>query len=158
MEEEYTDRSEEEACRCTEGGDTELLSSLAVAFIVVVGLLVLGGVLLLAMARRMWRRRVAEAVEESRSGEGLLQTRELLETWEGRRRSLPPPYSPTKPPTPPPSYPSLPSPHQPSYQELVHLLHHHLLQQAPGAVHLLHLLQEDPAALARDLAASQGST
>ena len=156
----------EDECSCPGGGEgggekAELLSSLAIAFIVVVGLLLLGGILLIGLARRFWKRKVAEAVEESRGSESFLETRDFELAREERRRDLPPPYSPVKPPSPmmlPPAYeasnvaqPSTAS-HQPSYQELIEALHQQLMLQGPGAVHLLHLLQRDPNVLARHLA------
>jgi hypothetical protein len=135
----------EVGCTCREG-DSQLLSSLAVAFIVVVGLLAAGALLLLWLARRLWRRRVAE-VAEGAGDEGLLHRMAGIEET-GRRASLPPPYSPCKPPSPPPY-----SPPAPSYLQLLADLQQQLEQQGPGAVHLVHLLQEDPAALTRDRAA-----
>ena len=153
-------------CSCPGGGKVsgegaDLLSSLAIAFIVVVGLLLVGGILLIGLARRFWKRKVAEAVEESRGSESFLETRDFELAREERRRDLPPPYSPVKPPSPmmlPPAYeaPNIGQPntssHQPSYQELIEALHQQLLLQGPGAVHLLHLLQTDPKILARHLA------
>jgi len=157
---------EADECTCAGGGEVagegaDLLSSLAIAFIVVVGLLLIGGILLIGLARRFWKRKVAEAVEESRGSESFLETRDFELAREERRRDLPPPYSPVKPPSPmmlPPAYeePNLGQPttssHQPSYQELIEALHQQLLLQGPGAVHLLHLLQTDPNILARHLA------
>ena len=154
-------------CTCAGEGEVsgdgaELLSSLAVAFIVVVGLLLIGGILLIGLARRFWKRKVAEAVEESRGSESFLETRDFELAREERRRDLPPPYSPVKPPSPmmlPPAYeePNIgqqtTNSQQPSYQELIEALHQQLLLQGPGAVHLLHLLQTDPNTLARHLAA-----
>merc|ERR1712211_53214 len=132
-------------CTCDEGGEgAELLSGLAIAFIVVVGLLVIGGVLLIGLARRFWNRKVAEAVEESRGSESFLESRDFELAREERRRDLPP-YSPIKPPSPlimlPPAYEesntwdSTTSNTQPSYQELIESLHQQLLLQGPGAVH-----------------------
>ena len=154
-------------CTCDEGGEgADLLSSLAIAFIVVVGLLVIGGVLLIGLARRFWKRKVAEAVEESRGSESFLESRDFELAREERRRDLPPPYSPIKPPSPlimlPPAYEeshtttTTISNTQPSYQELIESLHQQLLLQGPGAVHLLHLLQTDPDKIARQLAQEGG--
>ena len=156
---------ETEECTCmgdVAGEGADLLSSLAIAFIVVVGLLLVGGILLIGLARRFWKRKVAEAVEESRGSESFLETRDFELAREDRRRDLPPPYSPVKPPSPmmlPPAYEepnvgqqATTSSHQPSYQELIEALHQQLLLQGPGAVHLLHLLQTDPNILARHLA------
>jgi len=155
---------ETEECTCmgdVAGEGADLLSSLAIAFIVVVGLLLIGGILLIGLARRFWKRKVAEAVEESRGSESFLETRDFELAREDRRRDLPPPYSPVKPPSPmmlPPAYEepnvgqATTSSHQPSYQELIEALHQQLLLQGPGAVHLLHLLQTDPNILARHLA------
>merc|ERR1712061_832112 len=99
---------EADECTCDGGEKAELLSSLAIAFIVVVGLLLLGGVLLIGLARRFWKRKVAEAVEESRGSESFLESRDFELAREERRRDLPPPYSPVKPPSPlimlPPAY------------------------------------------------------
>merc|ERR1712004_130918 len=99
----------------------------------VVGLLVIGGVLLIGLARRFWKRKVAEAVEESRGSESFLESRDFELAREERRRDLPP-----------------------SYQELIESLHQQLLLQGPGAVHLLHLLQTDPDKIARQLAQEGG--
>merc|ERR1712216_524712 len=95
--------------------------------------------------------------------ESFLETRDFELAREERRRDLPPPYSPVKPPSPmmmlPPAYdePNIgqhptSNSQQPSYQELIEALHQQLLLQGPGAVHLLHLLQTDPNILARHLA------
>merc|ERR1712032_1530710 len=153
---------EADECTCAGGGEVagegaDLLSSLAIAFIVVVGLLLIDGILLIGLARRFWKRKV----EESRGSESFLETRDFELAREERRRDLPPPYSPVKPPSPmmlPPAYeePNLGQPttssNQPSYQELIEALHQQLLLQGPGAVHLLHLLQTDQNILARHLA------
>merc|ERR1712032_1166549 len=76
---------EADECTCAGGGEVagegaDLLSSLAIAFIVVVGLLLIGGILLIGLARRFWKRKVAEAVEESRGSESFLETRDYFVT------------------------------------------------------------------------------
>merc|ERR1712004_32957 len=114
----------------------------------VVGLLVIGGVLLIGLARRFWKRKVAEAVEESRGSESFLESRDFELAREERRRDLPPAYEE--------SHTTTISNTQPSYQELIESLHQQLLLQGPGAVHLLHLLQTDPAKIARQLAQEGG--
>jgi len=153
-----------EDCSCPDEGSEDLLSGLAVAFLVVVSLLVGGGLVLLSLARRLWRRRVEEAVRESRSREdGLLGTREeaLLgsrEEW-GRSSSLPPPYSltPSKPPTPsqtspsPPAYTALPPSSCISYSSLISTLQEQVSLQSPGVLQLLQLLETDPEILLSQL-------
>ena len=131
-----------------------LLSDLAVAFISVVVVLVGGGALLALLARRCWRRRLEREVEEYRGTLSMVGGPLDLEGCHRRQPDLPPPYSKTKPATSPsslppcpPVYSDLPPPSLLSYSALLTSLRQEVALQAPGALHLLHLLDTDPVAL-----------
>lgn len=87
-------------CSCSSNDGMVVLSELAVGFLVIVTLVVVGGGILTVMGWRMWKSQRERRREGERQVTCLLEeARRSEEEWEQeRRRNLPPPYSVMKSP------------------------------------------------------------